>query len=179
MDFFPASFQINNPPSWRGARFCFEKISPHGPLNHAKKQGETTRTVQLSSERKCSTSGARVEDVDTLNGSLCKPSNTIVLPCNTYTYKSHFNLQTPPAAFYQSFVHPPFPGCWHSLWRKKRLSVSTPTLSAVSSALCAADTACPAAKTLNMPQQSDWVLKAGLHFNIQCTDSLTFHSSPE
>lgn len=40
-----------------------------------------------------------------------------------------------------------------------------------------ADSACPAAKTLNMPQQSDWVLKAAPHFNIQRTNSLTFYSS--
>lgn len=106
--FFPASSQINNPPSWRRARFCFETISPDGPLKHArliKKRGETTRTVQLSSERKCSTSGAREENVDSLNGPLCQPSNAIVLPCNTHTYKSHFNLHTPPAAFLHSFVH--------------------------------------------------------------------------
>lgn len=106
--FFPTSSQINNPPSWRRARFCFETISPHGSLKHArliKKRGETTRTAQLSSERKCSTSGTREEDVDTVNGSLCQPSNTIVFPCNTHTYKSHFNLHIPPAAFLHLFVH--------------------------------------------------------------------------
>lgn len=114
--FFPASSQINNPPSWRRARVCFETISPHGSLKHArliKKRGETTRTVQLSSERKCSTSRAREEDGGTLNGSLFQPSNTIVFGA-TPIPTNHILTFTPPppAAFLHLFVHSltlPFP----------------------------------------------------------------------
>lgn len=47
-------------------------------------------------------------------------------------------------------------------------SVSPPTFAA-----------CPGAKTVSMPWQSDWELKAGLRFNIQCSNSLAFYSSPE
>lgn len=50
-------------------------------------------------------------------------------------------------------------------------SVSPPTF--------AADPACPGAKTASMPWQSDWELKAGLRFNIQCSNSLAFYWSPE
>ena len=105
--FFPASSQINNPPSWRRARVCFETISPHGSLKHArliKKRGETTRTVQLSSERKCSTSRAREEDGGTLNGSLFQPSNTIVFGA-TPIPTNHILTFTPPPPQQHFFIY--------------------------------------------------------------------------
>lgn len=88
---------------------------------------------------------------------------------------------------YQQITHvyllPPSADRWDRAGgERKRISLGIPThlFSSQQQTLSKArQTACLAAKALNMPQQSDWVLKAGLRFNIQCANSLTFYLSPQ
>ena len=116
----------------------------------------------------------------------CGPSDTPQHPPTSHTYKSHIYLHQPSKPLIHSCS--PSPGgsdlvvffreeekiLCHK-WMERLRYPHPPILQ--SAADCEADSACPAAKTLNVPQQSDWVPKAGLHFNIQCTNSLTFYSS--
>lgn len=128
----------------------------------------------------------------TLNGPLCSPRKTFritqlpivgqVTLLHTHTPINHtftFNNNA-----VSSFIHSLLVAETYSQAGRKdsprhkwieRLRYPHPPFSPVSSRLCEADTACPAAKTLNMPQQSDCIF----NIHIQCSDSLTFYWSSQ
>lgn len=178
----------------------FETISTRALLEDARpirRQGKTNSAVQLSSEQNEALPGpargtARSKSAIVLSqenlqdhtAPNCAPGDTPTI----HTYKSHIYLHPAQPHFLIHPVPSPSPRRWDLVvffeggrkdchkWTEWLRRSHPPFLQ--SAADWARQThACLAAKALNMPQQSDWVLKAGLHFNIQCTNSLTFYSS--
>lgn len=161
----------------RACQVLCETIRTRALVKHARpirRRGKMNRAVQLSREQNEALPGpvrrTRVHPKSAIV--LCKknlkghraPSCGLSIPTN------HTRIPSP------SLCRSVRPG-WGG---KKRISLGIPThlFSSQQQTLSKArQTACLAAKALNMPQQSDWVLKAGLRFNIQCANSLTFYLS--